>query len=142
LNLPFDTPTAWKNKDKHYSIGTLAVLAKGLDKKPAELDKECRSLKVPIVAFMDNRNLTKYFKNEVEASNFIDSSIWSGTLLNKPGADRKRDAKAIRKENENLDSRLPKKNLDVMHYVNTSEKRIHSRATILQSKKRSFLKVL
>jgi len=41
---------------------------------------------------------------------------------------RKRDEKASRKE--------------VMDYVYNNEKRIHSRTNILQSKKRSFLKVL
>jgi hypothetical protein len=47
--------------------------------------------------------------------------------------ERKRDSKAAEKEESKL---------DVCDYLIQNEKKIHSRATAIQCKKRSFLKVL
>lgn len=111
----------------------------------SEYAKKASKLGIPQVNFMDQNEVIDYLLGKTSECQQIDAALRAQLLIKKSDlrsgkvaaasvAQKKRDVKAEEKEEQRL--------LDVSDYVLLNEKKIHSRSTILQCQKRSFLKVL
>lgn len=143
MRVPVDAPTAWQRKDKKgpYTVGSLYYAIQMRDLKVSDYAKQAGQLKIPMVSAIDKRDIVDYFTGATQDCKQIDAAARAQTLIRKAdlrtgrapqAASKKRDVKAEEK----------KELMEVCDYVLQNEKKIHSRATVLQCQKKSFLKVL
>lgn len=101
LRLPFATQMAWRRSDKQdvlYSLGELYFYVKMMKDGPGAYNRECHNSNVAAVAFKDKSELSQFFTSKNERPS-IDAEIWATTLIKRDGQPmRKRDEKAVRKE--------------------------------------------
>jgi hypothetical protein len=145
LRLPLDTQTAWQRVDKkgYYTLGSLFVCVQLGNLKYTDYFKKAHEMKIPPVITTERNSVLDYFAGKISECQQIDLQMRAQTLVKKydkgqgrTGAQaqqRKRDSKAQEKEEQKL---------EVCDYLMLNEKKIHSRSTVIQSSKRSFLKVL
>ena len=135
------------------------------DAKMSEYSKEAAKLGIPLVNFNDKKEITDYFTGVTSESAQIDTAKRAQTLIRKSsnkggateasqgdhhhhqgaaGQGRKRDEKAREKFSEQSAKALKDehKEMSVTDYLARNEKAIHGRATVLQCRKKNFLKVL
>ena len=123
------------------------------DEKLSVAMREAMKLNIVNVDFNDKQEIIKFFTGQTSETNKIDTAIRAQTLIKKADIkqgkvlhaqqNRKREQKAERKFAEQETKVLgEKKELTVADYIQMNEKSIHGRATVLQSRKKNFLKVL
>ena len=158
IRLPMHATTAWKRKDGkgYYALGSLWLQMKMKDLKFGEYMKESQRLNIAGVTIGDKREIIEFFTGALDESTQIDTAIRPQTLIKKSDIRsgrviaaqehqlRKRDSKRERKNSEREDHILgeDEKDLQLADYITMNEKAIHGRATVLQCRKKNFLKVL
>ena len=86
IRVPKDAPTAWKRTDgkgDYYSVGSLWLMLKMRDDRPAEYTREGQKLGIPIFAYKDKKSATAYFTGQVNESDQIDTAKRAQTLIRK-----------------------------------------------------------
>ena len=117
--------------------------------KTVEYAKNANKLGFPLVDYRDKKDVTEYFTGQGTESVQIDTAMVAQTLIKKSdirqggaGVQRKRDIKAEEKLTEQQSKALKDNELSVTEYLALEEKPIHGRASVLQCRKKNFLKVL
>ena len=106
IKLPLNTQTAWKRKDGkgHYTLGSLWVALQSRSLRTGDYLRNAQKLKISIVEFNDREEVTKYFTDQVQETQWIDTAMRAQTLLRKDdlrsGRARPRDQKMDRKTQE------------------------------------------
>ena len=159
MRVPKDAPSAWKKKDGKgfYTIGSLWMCVQMRQQKQMEYNREANKSGVPLVVYMDMKNVNGYFTGQVNESASIDAAERAKTMVRLGGdraADedaaaagsslRKREAKAEQKHAEMATKALKDgaRELTVADYLAMNEKPTTGRAAVVRCRKKNFLKVL